>query len=101
MRVSLSLQEDANQEYSTIYNMLMTNDSTALEADEVLEMIQRDKEGVIKKRQMAADAIKHRDVWEESHALRPYTEGRMIRRSERSDGTVVSTSDESSMRNLL
>lgn len=95
----MSLANDDEEDPSKVYNIFTSNDSTSLEADEWLSMIQGDKDSIIKKRAISAEAISRNDVWKESHMLRPYPERRMIRRGQKQDGAVTCALNEPGMTN--
>ena len=87
--VSLSLNKDEVKEPFIAYNMLITNNSTTLKPDEVLHMIQSDKENVIEENLRDGDDIDHENVWRGNYALRGYSEDQMIRRSENKDKALL------------
>lgn len=81
--------------------MLTINESTSFEADEWLHIIQMDKNNIINKCVISADAISRNDVWKESHMLKPYSERRMIRHSEKQEGALIGVFDEPGMTHIL
>ena len=89
VKVGLSLNKDAAKDPFIAYNMLMSNDPTSLEPEDVLHMIQRDKENVIEECLREGDDVDHENVWRGNHALRPYSEEQMIQRSEKNDKALL------------
>ena len=85
VKIGLSLNEDAAKDPFIAYNMRVRNDSTSLEPEDVLHMIQCDKENVIEECLKDGDDVDHENVWRGNHALRPYSEEQMIQRSEKND----------------
>ncbi len=85
----MRLNKDAAKEPSEIYDILMTDGLIDLEADELLQKIQRDRENITKKDLISAEAIGQNDVWKEQQAVERYAEGRMIRRSMLREQAVV------------
>ena len=85
VNISLSLNDDAAKEPFIAYSMLMRNESTSLEPEDVLHMIQCDKENVIEECLREGEHVDHENVWRGNHALRPYSEEQMIQRSEKND----------------
>ena len=81
----MSLNEDAAEKPSKIYNILITNDSISVGPDYWLDLIKADKDHIVKKRAISPEAISRNDVWRESHMLKSYTERRMIRHSKKQD----------------
>ena len=99
--INMSLKEATADEASKTYNMLMTSGSTSLKPDLLLRMIQSDKDKIIKKRRMGAEATTRDAVWKENHALSPYTEAKMIQRSEENSKAVLCALNEPGMRHVL
>ena len=85
MKISLSLNDDAAKDPFISYNMLMRNDSTPLKPEDVLHMIQCDKESVIEECLRDGDDVDRENVWRGNHALRPYSEEQMIQCREKND----------------
>ena len=81
--------------------MLTTKQSNSRGADEWLQEIQRDKDKVIRKRVISTEAIGRNDVWKESHVLKPFTERRMIRRSEKQKEAPLCAMNEPGMTQFL
>lgn len=96
--INMSLKEATADEASKTYNMLMTSGSTSLKPDALLHMIQSDKDKIIRKRMMGVEAIDRDTVWKENHALSPYTEAKMIQRSEKTEKAVFCALNEPGMR---
>ena len=88
VKISLSLNEDTAKEPFIAYNMLMTNESTSLEPDNVLRMIGGDEDKVIDECLRERDDIDYENVWRGNHALRPYSEEQMIQRSENDEALL-------------
>lgn len=59
-----------------------------------------DKNNIINKCVISADAISRNDVWKESHMLKPYSERRMIRHSEKQDGALIGAFNEPGMTHI-
>ena len=81
-KVRVTLNKDETKDPFRTYNMLITNDSTSLEPDDVLHMIQSDKEKVIEECLREGDPIDRENVWRGNHAFRSYSEEQMVRGSE-------------------
>lgn len=101
IEVNMSLNKDATEKPSRMYDMLAIERSTPLEADEWSNMIRQDKARLIKKPAIGEEATSRNGVWKSSHMLKPYTERRMIRRSKRQDGAVLCALNEPGMTHLL
>lgn len=99
--INMSLKEATADGASKTYNMLMTSGTTSLKPDVLLHMIQSDKDKIIKKRRMGAEATTRDSVWKENHALSPYTEAKMIQRSEENGKAVFCALNEPGMRHVL
>ena len=82
VKISLSLNEHAAKVPFTAYNMHTTNESTPLEPDRVLQMIQCDKNRVIEECLREGDDVDSENVWRGNHAVRAYSEEQMTQRSE-------------------
>lgn len=100
-KINMSLKRTTADEASKTYNMFMTSGSTSLKPDVLLQMIQSDKDKIIKKRRMDAEATARDTVWKENHALSPYTEAKMIRRSEGSGKAVLCALNQPGTRHIL
>ena len=100
-RVKLSSSEDAAEDRPEIYNMLMTDDSTSLKPNDLLNMIQRDRDTIINKGMTVTEATNGDKIWKDNHVVMPYTEERMIRRSVKDDGAVLSALSERGMKMIL
>lgn len=73
--VKLSLNEEAPEEPSEIYNMFRADNPTSWEPNDLLRIIQREKNHIIKTREISTEAISNDEIWKENHVLKPYTEG--------------------------
>ena len=99
-KVKLSPSEDAAEDRPEIYNMLMTDDSTSLKPNDLLNMIQRDRDAIINKG-ITVTAANGDNIWKDNHVAMPYTEEKMIRRSVKDDGAVLSALSERGMKQIL
>lgn len=81
--------------------MLTENQSTSVGANEWLQKIQSDRSNIIKKRAISTEAIDRNEVWKESHALKPFSERRMIRRNEKHEGSTLCALNAPGMKYLL
>ena len=69
--------------------MLMANESTSLKPDDVVHMIQGDKDKVVEECLREGDNVDLKNVWRGNHELRPYSEEQMIQRSEKNDKALL------------
>ena len=69
--------------------MLIADDIASLRPEDLLHMIQCDKEKITKECIENGDDIDPENVWRGNHALRPYTEEQMIQRSEKNDRALL------------
>ena len=83
MEISLSLNEDAAKEPFIAHNMRMRDDSTSLKPEDVLHIIQCDKEDVIRECLRDGDEVDRENVWRGNHASRGYSEEQMFERCEK------------------
>lgn len=80
VKISLLDTESWKEPFMT-YNMLMTNEPNSLEAEDVVQKIQCDRNDVIKECLRAGDEVDLENVWRGNHVIRPYSEEEMIERS--------------------
>lgn len=99
-KINMSLREATADEASKTYNMLMTRGSTSVKSDALLHVIQSDKDKIIRKRLMGTEATTRDTVWKENHSLSPYTEAKMIQRSEKKEKAVFCALNEPGMRHV-
>ena len=100
-KISLRVNDNAAEDPSKIYNMLMTDESISMEPTELLRKIQRDKDNILKSRLISPEHIAHDEPWRHSHTSSPYTEAKMIQRSKDRQRAVFSTLNEPGMRTFL
>lgn len=75
MTVKLSLNEEVPEVLSEINNMFRADNPTSREPNDLLHIIQREKNHIIKTREISTEAISNAEIWKENHVLKPYTEG--------------------------
>ena len=89
VKINISLNTNAAPRSFNIYDILTANQPTALGANEWLQKIRSDRDFIIEKRAISTEAIDRNEVWKESHAMKPFSEKKMIRRNEKHQGSMI------------
>ena len=79
------------------YDMLARNDSTSLSPEDVLHMIQSDRERVIEECVKDGDDIDTENAWRGHFVGRLYTEEEMVQRRDKIDKALLCALDQPGM----